>query len=456
MGARGNSGVILSQILRGFSTALSDKTKIDAVDFAKALQSGSETAYKAVIRPVEGTILTVCKDAAKIAMDSAEKGNGLIKVMRDTIEEAAASLERTPDLLPVLKKAGVVDAGGKGLLVIMQGWYKAIAGEKVDLEKALPTKTIKVTQEPTEEGYGYCTEFMIKTDEKYTQEITNVFDEIGESLVVVGIDDIIKVHVHSLHPGEILEEALKFGELINIKIENMQEQHSHIQSYEQEEKEKKETALIAVSVGDGISDIFKSMGANWIIEGGQTMNPSTEDIVSAINKLNAKNVYVLPNNSNIILAAQQSKELVDANVVVIPSKNIPQGFAAMMGYNPDGDFEEVKRNMIDSMSYVNSAEITFATRDFKADFGNINKGDIIGINNGDIIVASKDPDTVLFATLEKMIDEDSEVISIFTGNGYKEEDNEELYEKISQRYPDFDIEVHYGGQPLYYFLISVE
>jgi dihydroxyacetone kinase-like predicted kinase len=236
----------------------------------------------------------------------------------------------------------------------------------------------------------------------------------------------------------------------------MQEQHSHIQSYEQEEKEKKETALIAVSVGDGISDIFKSMGANWIIEGGQTMNPSTEDIVSAINKLNAKNVYVLPNNSNIILAAQQSKELVDANVVVIPSKNIPQGFAAMMGYNPDGDFEEVKRNMIDSMSYVNSAEITFATRDFKADFGNINKGDIIGINNGDIIVASKDPDTVLFATLEKMIDEDSEVISIFTGNGYKEEDNEELYEKISQRYPDFDIEVHYGGQPLYYFLISVE
>jgi dihydroxyacetone kinase-like predicted kinase len=198
------------------------------------------------------------------------------------------------------------------------------------------------------------------------------------------------------------------------------------------------------------------MGANWIIEGGQTMNPSTEDIVSAINKLNAKNVYVLPNNSNIILAAQQSKELVDANVVVIPSKNIPQGFAAMMGYNPDGDFEEVKRNMIDSMSYVNSAEITFATRDFKADFGNINKGDIIGINNGDIIVASKDPDTVLFATLEKMIDEDSEVISIFTGNGYKEEDNEELYEKISQRYPDFDIEVHYGGQPLYYFLISVE
>ncbi len=456
MGARGNSGVILSQILRGFSKALSDSNEIDAIDFANALQSGSETAYKAVIRPVEGTILTVCKDAANVALESAEKGNGLLKVMRDTIEEASASLKRTPDLLPVLKKAGVVDAGGKGLLIIMQGWYKALAGEKVDLKEALPKKVVKQKQQPTEEGYGYCTEFMIKTNENDTDKITKVFDKIGESLVVVGIDDIVKVHVHSTHPGEILEEALKFGELINIKIENMQEQHSHIQSYEQETREEVETALIAVSVGEGISNIFKSMGADWIIEGGQTMNPSTEDIVSAIEKLNARNVYILPNNSNIILAAQQSKELVDANVSVIPSRNIPQGFAAMMGYNPAGNFEEVEKNMIENMNYVNSAEITFATRDFKADFGNINKGDIIGINNGDIIVASDDPDTVLYATLDKMIDEDSEVISIFTGNDYKEEDNEEVHDKLNQRYPEFDIEVHYGGQPLYYFLISVE
>ncbi|MFP4456195.1 MAG: DAK2 domain-containing protein [Clostridia bacterium] len=457
MGARGNSGVILSQILRGFSNSLSDVNELTAQDFANALQNGSETAYKAVIRPVEGTILTVCKDAAKVAIESAEEGNNLLKVMRDTIEEASASLERTPDLLPVLKKAGVVDAGGKGLLIIMQGWYKALAGDKVDLAQELPSKAQQKQQLPTEEeGYGYCTEFMIKADEKYTEEITKTFDQIGESLVVVGIDDIIKVHVHSTNPGVILEEALKFGELINIKIENMQEQHSHIQSYEEEPREKLDTALIAVGVGEGISEIFRSMGANYIIEGGQTMNPSTEDIVSAIQKLNAENVYILPNNSNIILAAEQSKDLVDANVAVIPSKNIPQGFAAMMGYNPEGDFEEVRENMISNMSYVNSAEITFATRDFKADFGNIEKGDVIGINNGDIIVASKDPDTVLYATLDKMVDDDTEIISVFTGNGYHEEDSDLLLEQLQERYPDYDIEVHYGGQPLYYFLISVE
>lgn len=456
MGARGNSGVILSQILRGFSNSLPDASEITTEEFANALQNGSETAYKAVIRPVEGTILTVCKDAAKVAIESADKGNSLLKVMRDMIEEASASLERTPDLLPVLKKAGVVDAGGKGLLIIMQGWYKALAGEKVDLEKALPSKVITKEKADQEETYGYCTEFMIKADEKYTEEVTQVFDKIGDSLVVVGIDDIIKVHVHSKNPGVIIEEALKFGELINIKVDNMQEQHTHTQLYEKEPKEKVDTALIAVGIGEGISEIFRSMGADYIIEGGQTMNPSTEDIVSAIEKLNARNVFILPNNSNIILSAEQSKELVNANVAVIPSKNIPQGFAAMMGYNPNGEFEEIKENMIDNMGYVNSAEITFATRDFKADFGNIEKGDVIGINNGDIIVASKDPDTVLYATLDKMIDEDSEIISIFTGNGYNEEDSDLLLEKLEERYPEHDIEVHYGGQPLYYFLISVE
>jgi hypothetical protein len=458
MGARGNSGVILSQILRGFSNALVSKKELDGKSFAEALESGVETAYKAVIKPVEGTILTVCKDSARIALESAEAGNDLLKVMRDTIREASASLERTPDLLPVLKKAGVVDAGGKGLLIIMQGWYKALTGEKVDLEQLIPTKRVEMTYtDGHEDGYGYCTEFMIKANEKHVGTLIKILEEIGDSLVVVGIEDIIKVHVHTLNPGLALEEALKFGELIKIKIDNMQEQHTHtMQEIEPVNTEELEMAVIAVSVGDGISEIFMSMGVNHIIKGGQTMNPSTEDIVSAINKLNAKNVFVLPNNSNIILAAQQSKELVDVNVEVIPSKNIPQGFAAMMGFNPSGEIEEVKHAMIDNMAYVNSAEVTFATRDFQADFGNIKKNDIIGINNGDIIIAGKDPQAVLFSTLEKMIDEDSEVISIFVGDLYEEKIIEELQESIEEIYPDFDVEVHYGGQPLYYYLVSVE
>ncbi len=458
MGARGNSGVILSQILRGFSNSLASKDVLDAHGFAEALNSGMQTAYKAVIKPVEGTILTVCKDSAKVALESADAGNDILKVMRDTIREASLSLERTPELLPVLKKAGVIDAGGKGLLVIMQGWYKALTGAKVDLKEAIPTKKVEtVLSDEHEDEYGYCTEFMIKASEKHVNTLIAIFENLGDSLVVVGIDDIIKVHVHTLNPGIVLEEALKYGELTRIKIENMQEQHSHIMSELDENLgEELEVAVIAVSVGDGISDIFLSMGVNHIIKGGQTMNPSTEDIVSAIKKINAKNVFVLPNNSNIILAAQQSKELVDVNVEVIPTKNIPQGFAAMMGYNPNESFDDIKEAMLESLEYVNSAEITFATRDFQADFGNIKKNDIIGINNGDIIVASDDPETVLLTTIEKMLNDESEIISVFVGDVYNNEHAQELELKLCDVYPDFDIEVHYGGQPLYYYLVSVE
>ncbi|QOR36182.1 DAK2 domain-containing protein [Clostridium sp. 'deep sea'] len=464
MGARGNSGVILSQILRGIGESLANNHEMDADALAAALNNGVKTAYKAVMRPVEGTILTVIKDAAKQADISAAENKNVIAVLEAVINAATESLKRTPDLLPVLKKAGVVDAGGKGLLVILEGWYQALTGTTIDISDVLdkPAQPVQISWESDEESsFGYCTEFFIKTNENNVPALIARFEKYGDSLVVVGSDDIVKIHIHTMHPGTILEIALRYGALTKIKIENMTEQHTHILVKEEEieavKHPKKNVAVIAVSVGEGLSEIFTSMGVDHIIHGGQTMNPSTEDLVKAIESLNAHNVIVLPNNSNIILTAMQTKDIVDCNVFVVPSKSIPQGFASLMAYDQDTtDVELTTENMIDNMQYVDSGEVTYATREFEAECGEITKGDIIGITNGNIIAVNNSPRSVLFQMLTAMVTDDSEVISIFTGEDIASEEIETLTDDISSKYPDIEVEVHFGGQPLYYYFLSVE
>ncbi len=461
MGARGNSGVILSQILRGFSSHLQKTDSLTAESFAVALKQGADTAYKAVIRPVEGTILTVCKDAANRALEVAEQSNDLLYVMSETLKEAKASLDRTPRYLPVLKKAGVVDAGGKGLLVIMQGWYKALSGEKMNLklENVAPAPVVNAAALTVSdhEEYGYCTEFLIKAGERYLNEVIEIMEQQGDSLVVVADEEIIKVHVHSLDPGKVLQEAMRFGELTNIKIENMTEQHSHIQDYGMEiPMQNKEMAVIAVSSGSGLKEVFLSLGVDIVIDGGQTMNPSTEDLVAAISKTGARNVFILPNNKNIILTAEQARDLVDVNVEVIPTRDVPQGFSALMGYDREGEPEKVAENMRNAFGDVRSGEITFATRDFSADFGEIYKGDIIGISKGEIVCAESKAIDALYATIDSLLTDESEIVTVFLGHEFDEDHCEEYFDLLTEKYPDVEIEVLFGGQPLYYFLISVE
>ncbi len=468
MGARGNSGVILSQIFRGVGEALAHKKYLDTEGLALALNAGVVTAYKAVMRPVEGTILTVCKDAAKQADISFSENKNLAEALEDILLAASESLKRTPDLLPILKKAGVVDAGGKGLLLIMEGWYKALTGAEIDLKdqdnvtETLPSLSQPEFYENDGDEFGYCTEFFIKTGEYNVPALIARFEKYGDSLVVVGAGDIVKVHIHTMHPGTVLEIALKYGELSKIKIDNMQEQHSHLIAKDEEVRKakaqaKKETAVIAVSVGEGLSEIFNSMGVDSIIRGGQTMNPSTEDMVKAIKALNANNVIILPNNSNVILTAMQVKDLVSATVHVVPSKTIPQGFAALMAYDQESkDVEFTVENMKVNMQYVDSGEVTFATRDYDAECGDIVKGDIIGINDGEIVAVNNSPRSVLFEMLAGMIKDDTEVISIFTGQDITPAEKDELSSDLCSQYPEFEIEVHFGGQPLYYYLVAVE
>lgn len=458
MGARGNSGVILSQILRGIGDEMSSLEYVDGVDLARALQKGVETAYKAVMRPVEGTILTVCKDAARQAETSAAETENIVEIMQEIISAAKRSLQNTPNLLPVLKKAGVVDAGGKGLLVILEGWYLALTGaelpEEVSIEEPL-TQNL-TAQSDAQQEYGYCTEFIIKADEQHVPALITKYEQMGDSLVIVGADDIIKVHIHSLHPGKILEKALQYGSLTRIKIENMQEQHTHI--LEQAEKaQMKDIGVIAVSVGEGMSEIFLSMGAHKIIQGGQTMNPSIEDIVKAIESLHAKHVIILPNNSNIILTAQQCSDLVEAEVHVIPSKTMPQGLSAMMAFEDSVEkIDEVVAGMTDHLSYVTSGQVTFATRDFEAECGNIVEGDIIGIVDGEIVTIGKAYQQVVLDLVDKMVDEDSEVITVYVGQDVAADSITELEEQLVDNFDQCDIEVHQGDQPLYYYIVSVE
>ena len=468
MGARGNSGVILSQIIRGIGKSVEGKDKLSTVDLAKALKGGSDTAYKAVIKPVEGTILTVIRETAEYAVKLAKRENSIEKFLGKVVREANVSLENTPNLLKNLKDAGVVDSGGKGLTLILEGFYLAIVGKAVVPATAEKTELKNVSLSSADNTstedikFGYCTEFILESDKIDDAGIRDIMLGYGDSLAVVGDEGVIKVHVHTNEPGNVLQEALKYGQLLTIKIENMRMQHENIlegvaENAEYEEPvEEKEFAFISTSMGDGLASIFKDFGVDHVIEGGQTMNPSTEDFMKAIDKIHAKNIFILPNNSNIIMAANQAKELSDKNIIVIPTKNIPQAVSALVGFNPEATAEENEANMVEALSYVKSGQVTFAVRDTVMNGIEIREGNIIGIAEKELIAAGDEVDEVAKELVEKLVDEDSAIITLFYGEDVTEEQAEELRGELEEKFEDIDVELYYGGQPLYYYLISVE
>ncbi len=465
MGARGNSGVILSQIIRGFSKSIEGKDKINTEDLAKALKNGSDTAYKAVIKPIEGTILTVVRESGEYAIKASKKEKDLLKFLEMVIVEANKSLERTPELLKNLKEAGVVDSGGKGLVLIYEGMYEALKGNPIKA-KELSTSNVKEIKQAgtyinTEDiKFCYCTEFILESDTITDTEIRDIMLAYGDSLAVVGDEGVIKVHVHTNDPGIVLQEALKYGQLVTIKIENMKIQHENTlieDTYEIAQSiEEKEYGFIATSMGEGLAKIFKDFGVDYIIEGGQTMNPSTEDFMKAIDSINAKNIFIFPNNSNIIMAANQAKELSDKNIVVIPTKNTPQGFTALVNFDADASVEDNEQALMESLTMVKSGQVTFAVRDTVMNDVDVKEGNIIGIAEGKLMDAGESVDSITTSLVEKLVDEDSAIVTLFYGEDVTEEDANNLRNELEEKFEDLDIELYYGGQPLYYYLISVE
>ncbi|MCY8348831.1 DAK2 domain-containing protein [Bacillus haynesii] len=480
MGARGNSGVILSQLFRGFGKSIEQKSDINAKEFAAAFQAGVDTAYKAVMKPVEGTILTVAKDAAKKAVLTAQTETDIIKVMEAVVNEAEASLERTPELLPVLKEVGVVDSGGKGLLYVYEGFLASLKGEKLsEKAAALPSLDDLVSAEHHKNAqshmntedieFGYCTEFMVKLDSGKRNFNEDAFRQdlsgFGDSLLVVSDENIAKVHIHAEYPGEVMTYAQKYGSLINMKIENMREQHSAILSQNKRETaapaekapaEKQPYGIVTVAMGEGIAELFESIGATKVIEGGQTMNPSTEDIVQAIKDANAETVVILPNNSNIVMAANQAADVAGQHVIVIPTKTVPQGMAALLAFNPALEADENEAAMLGAIGEVKSGQITYAVRDTNIDGIDIKKGDFMGILNGKIVETASDQLTAAKKLIAGMIEEDSEIVTVIKGEDAPEEEAEELAAFISETYEDVEVEVHDGKQPLYSYILAVE
>ena len=465
MGARGNSGVILSQIIRGFSKAIEGKENINTEDLAKALKNGSDTAYKAVIKPIEGTILTVVRESGEYAIKAAKKEKDLLKFLEMVIAEANESLERTPELLKNLKEAGVVDSGGKGLVLIYEGMYEALKGNPIKAKDSNSSNVQEVKQAGTSINtedikFCYCTEFILESDSISDTEIRDIMLPYGDSLAVVGDEGIIKVHVHTNEPGLVLQDALKYGQLVTIKIENMKLQHENTLVENADEiaqsVEEKEYGFIATSMGDGLAKIFKDFGVDYIIEGGQTMNPSTEDFMKAIDTINAKNIFIFPNNSNIIMAANQAKELSDKNIIVIPTKNTPQGFTALVNFNAEASVEENEEALKESLTMVKSGQVTFAVRDTVMNDVEVKEGNIIGIAESKLMDAGEGVDTITTSLVEKLVDEDSAIVTLFYGEDVTEEDANKLRDELEEKFEDLDIELYYGGQPLYYYLISVE
>ncbi|CAH2212850.1 putative enzyme structurally related to dihydroxyacetone/glyceraldehyde kinase [Tepidibacter aestuarii] len=462
MGARGNSGVILSQLLRGFAKSIEDKDELDTTDLANALKNGADTAYKAVIKPIEGTILTVARETGEFAVKIAQKEKDMKKFMEKVLKESNRSLENTPNLLKNLKEAGVVDSGGKGLVCILEGAYKAFLGEFVEKntgsnEVQEVSKNSEISTEDIK--FAYCTEFILDTDKISYSKMKDLIQGQGDSLIVVGDDSLIKVHIHTNNPGFVLQEATKYGQLDKIKIENMRIQHENIlikEDIKEEPKEMKEYGFISIAMGSGITSIFKDFGVDHVIEGGQTMNPSTEDFIQAIDNINAKNIIILPNNSNVIMAANQAKEISDKNIIVIPSKTTPQGFSALLAFNPEADSESNQKAMKYALENVKTGQITFAVRDTSMNDIDIKEGDIIGIGEGKIQEAGKNIKEVTLSLIDKLVDEDSEIITLFYGEELSEDDTNELREEIEAKYDDLDVEVYCGNQPLYYYIISVE
>ena len=465
MGARGNSGVILSQIIRGIAKSVEGKENLNVVDLANAFKNGSDTAYKAVIKPIEGTILTVVRESGEYAENIAQEDMDMIEFLELVVEKANESLNKTPELLKALKEAGVVDSGGKGLVLIYEGMLSSLKGNNIELvEGGISSDTnVSVEQNISTEDikFQYCTEFILETNKVDDLTVRERFMKYGDSLAVVGDEGVIKVHVHTNDPGLAIQEALSYGQLLTIKVENMKLQHENkvLKEAAQTEEvhvEEKEYGFIATSMGDGLAQIFRDFGVDHIIEGGQTMNPSTEDFMKAIEKLNAKNIIILPNNSNIIMAANQAKELSDKNIVVIPTKNVPQAFAALVTFDGDADIAENEANMMEALSTVKSGQVTYAVRDTVINDVEVKEGNIIGIAEGKLLSAGDKVDEITTDLIEKLVDEDSAIITLFYGEDTSKEDAQALRDALEENFEDVDVELHYGGQPLYYYLISVE
>lgn len=475
-GARGNSGVILSQLFRGFTKAIRESEVIDIPLMAVAFEKAVETAYKAVMKPKEGTILTVAKGASVKARELADAGcDDMTAFMTGVVEHAEYVLSQTPEMLPVLKQAGVVDSGGQGFVEVLHGWLDAFLGKEIDytISDATPTVgTVKVDNQVNADiKFGYCTEFIILLEKEFCMnkemDFKGYLESIGDSIVVVADDDVVKVHVHTNDPGLAIQRALTYGALTNLKIDNMRLEHEEKlfkeaqKAEEQAEKEpempRKDVGFISVSVGEGINEILTALGVDYIIEGGQTMNPSTEDMLNAIDKVNADTIFILPNNKNIILAANQAQALVeDKNIVVIPTKTIPQGITAVINYVPDLSVEENESNMINEIKRVKTGQVTYAVRDTMIDDKEIRCGDYMGIGDAGILAVGTDMVEVTMGMVEEMMDEDSELVSIYYGSDISEDDANELNELIASKYPYADVELHSGGQPIYYYVISVE
>ncbi|HCT1265249.1 TPA: fatty acid kinase catalytic subunit FakA [Staphylococcus aureus] len=472
MGARGNSGVILSQLFRGFCKNIESESEINLKLLAESFQAGVETAYKAVMKPVEGTILTVAKDAAQAAVEKANNTEDCIELMEYIIVKANESLENTPNLLAVLKEVGVVDSGGKGLLCVYEGFLKALKGEKVEVKVAKIDKDEFVHDEHDFHGvintediiYGYCTEMMVRFGKNKKafdeQEFRQDMSQFGDSLLVINDEEIVKVHVHTEYPGKVFNYGQQYGELIKLKVENMREQHREVIRKEQHTAKPKmetvETAIITISMGEGISEIFKSMGATHIISGGQTMNPSTEDIVKVIEQSKCKRAIILPNNKNILMASEQAASIVDAEAVVIPTKSIPQGISALFQYDVDATLEENKAQMADSVNNVKSGSLTYAVRDTKIDGVEIKKDAFMGLIEDKIVSSQSDQLTTVTELLNEMLAEDSEILTVIIGQDAEQAVTDNMINWIEEQYPDVEVEVHEGGQPIYQYFFSVE
>ena len=482
-GARGNSGVILSQLLRGFTKAIKEEKEIDVLALAAACQRARDTAYKAVMKPKEGTILTVASGIATKAAEMAEETDDLEVFIPAVIEHAQDVLNQTPEMLPVLKEAGVIDSGGQGLLEVIKGAYDAFLGKEIDYSVIEPSTGVTVNKVNAEDTadikFGYCTEFIILTEKEFTEdderEFKKFLSSIGDSIVCVADDDVVKIHVHTNDPGLAIQKALTYGQLSKMKIDNMREEHqeklirdaeklAEQQANEEAAYEEKKPAeprkamgFIAVSIGAGMNEIFKELGADYIIEGGQTMNPSTEDMLNAIDRVNADTVFILPNNKNIVLAANQAKSLVEEKeIIVIPTKTVPQGITAIINFMPDADAKTNEEAMLEEIKNVKTGQVTYAVRDTHIDDKEIHEGDIMGIGDSGILAVGKDLEETTKELIANLVDEDSELISIYYGEEVSEEDAEKFTEEITELYPDVDVDIQFGGQPIYYYVLAVE
>lgn len=481
-GARGNSGVILSQLFRGLTKEIKNYEEINVTIMSNAFQKAVETAYRAVMKPKEGTILTVARGGAEKAAQLVSETDDLVYFFKEVIDHMESVLEKTPEMLPVLKEAGVVDSGGRGLLEIAKGAYDALLGKEVNFTNvaantSAPSTGINVDRVASEDiKFGYCTEFIIMLEKEYNHETELAFKDylssIGDSIVVVSDDDIVKVHVHTNDPGLAIQRALTYGSLTSMKIDNMREEHNEkvikdamkaAQEQKEEEKKaeeqkpRKKAGFIAVSMGEGLDEIFKGLNVDYLIKGGQTMNPSTEDMLNAISEVNADNIYILPNNSNIILAAEQAKQLTeDKNIVVIPSKTIPQGITALINFMYDKSPEENTQRMIEEMQNVKSGQVTYAVRDTSLDGKEIKQGNIMGIGDKTILSVGTDIKDTTLELIQELMDEESQLISIYYGEEVSEEAAQELADEVMALYPNVDVDVQYGGQPIYYYILSVE